>query len=154
MRTGISPTSSVQIDNELMCRVLSILKVLTEASVHTAVEFTKPCGRQNITAMDTILALKYQAVDFFKHDHSVKLKDALREEREHSDDSDDEYQFGIGTYLNEEEEEFSLVCTVPAKKALHQEVLQVATQWASWHPTDPLQKLLKLAIDQVDDKHN
>jgi len=66
MRTGFDMTEHASIDADTMRVVVSVMRVLTARVIQTAFGFAKSCGRDEACGVDMKMALKYQAMTFFR----------------------------------------------------------------------------------------
>ena len=153
MRAGRGSPSEQLPDLDLLHKIVSLMRVLMEEAVKTAGRFAQACGREQVTGADTVLALKYEAREFFCKDIEPRFLEVLQEEQTHTYDSDSERSSESSDAAEtEERESFTLAFAGgdASARAFHNKVLQIATSWHTWEPTDPMQFMLKAAVDRAE----
>lgn len=164
MRTGHDLLMTHRVDVDFMRKVVSLLKVLMETAMETAVQFANACGRDLAGAHDVRLALKYEAHEFFHRDFDAAFFAHLASEQHHTYEEDSEGESEASEDASEKasedaSEEVSAEASEEAwssapstefirgDRAFHAKVLQYARDWDQWTPDDPIQAMMKRAID-------
>ena len=165
---------------DFMRKVVSILAVLSEEAVSTAERFVKACGRTVVTSEDMLYALRYESRAFWDKDIADRFFERLREERQHTYDSeeedgeeDEEEDDGDDEEDDEEDEdeededeeedeedddeedgdyENKFALKALAEADFHNNVMSSTAGWQEWQPDDPVKRLLKQAIDNTAKK--
>tara|TARA_B100000482_G_scaffold185250_1_gene161772 strand:- start:4169 stop:4660 length:492 start_codon:yes stop_codon:yes gene_type:complete len=157
MKTGVDLLENdkftpIQID--FLRKTVAIMKVLTEEAMNSAEKFTKSCGRTIVTGNDMYYALMFEAHEFFEKDIDQRFFEELSIEHQHTyetDDEDDEEAENL-TESTENEEAYILDCKVSEMKEFHDKVIMYAEEWRNWFPEDPVQMMIKNAIDKTQAK--
>ena len=146
-----------RVDVSFMRKVVSLLKVLMETAMETAVQFANACGRDLAGAHDVRLALKYEAHEFFHRDFDAAFFAHLATEQQHtyedsegtsdSEDSEGDTEDASSSEASEESPEAPSTDFIRGDRAFHAKVLQYARDWDQWTPDDPIQAMMKRAID-------
>ena len=68
--------------NDFIQKCGVLLRILSEEALKSSAEFAQACGRNNVVGGDMIMALKYQAHEFFLSDIDAKFLEYLAEDRE------------------------------------------------------------------------
>lgn len=172
MRSGRLPEQNAESVKPLLRKMVSILKVLSEEAADTAVRFAKACGRTAVTGQDMLCSLKYESQAFWEKDIDARFLQHLREENEHTYETDEEEsgeeesgeeesgeeESGGGEESGEEEsgdeesgeeecgeeEAYTLVCS--SDHVFHAAVLHAVREFDHWEPADPLKAIMKNAI--------
>jgi len=125
-------------ESEIIKTALDLLTPVLESSIIVAGAYVKLCGRSTITGEDTKYGMKYAAR------HVVgKHVGTMFPELQDSDDSDEDSIEEV-----DEEDEPFVRYTGPSDK-LADDIHQAVDTWDEWEPTNPTEKLLKSAIDQI-----
>ena len=158
MKTGFDLLENDKFDPaqlDFLRKTVAIMKILTEEAMKSAEKFTKSCGRTIITGNDMYYALMFEAHEFFQKDIDNRFFEELNIENQHTyetdDDEDDEEDF-IET--SEEEEAYVLECKVTEMKEFHDKVIKYAEEWRNWLPEDPVQMMIKNAVDKTQQQLN
>jgi hypothetical protein len=160
MRTGLLNEPSV--DPQLLQKISNILTFFMEKAVVLSAQYAHAAGRNTLTSTDVKYALQYQSQHFngiieSEDDLESKLDQYQNEtetESETDDDTDDESETESETDddtdddTDTDDEEFTR-CD-DSEDPLIQEMNRCHDQWEQWEPQDPLHKLLKKAVDQID----
>lgn len=176
MRSGFNMTDNNN-DEEKKLEFIqmcgSIMRVLSDEACRSAAIRAQACGRNNIVGTDMILALKYEAHEFFQKDIEAKFLEYLQEERtggswiaqflpqdnyETDEAENDEHatEEETDSYDSEDEDEFtnhSLVeSATDTQRELYEKMKKYAEEWNDWNPDDPAQQLVKRSIDSIDER--
>ena len=158
------------VDADFLRMVVSLLKVLMDTAMETAVQFATTCGRTTAVATDVRLALQYEAHEFFRRDFDAAFQANLQVERQHTytEASDGESSGSEDTGDSKcdpecedledpecdsedpEDPECDPVVSlgyVQGDRSFHDQVMEYARTWDEWQPSDPVQALLKRSID-------
>lgn len=179
MRSGFNMTdnSSEQTKLQFIQMCGSIMRVLSEEACKSAAMRAQACGRNDIVGIDMVLALKYEAHEFFQKDIETRFLECLREEQtgeswiaqflpqdnyETEEENDDENATEGDTestqsnYESSDDEEstgHSLVETATdSQRELYEKMKKYDEEWNDWNPEDPAQQLIKKSIDSIDER--
>ena len=92
MKTGLLGKEDNNADEQyrqMMRKIVALMKVLMTSAMKTAERFVHTCGRNIITAADMKLALKYEAHEFLRRDFDEEFFKNLREEEQHTYETDE-----------------------------------------------------------------
>ena len=137
---------------ETMRKVMSLVRVMMEEAIKSAALFVATCGRKEITMLDSIMALQYEAHTFFKKNIDMRFISVLNEEREHTYLTDDTESESSEEETDSSEEEYTTELApglTPTANAFHDRVLKYHAEWQDWHPTDLMQRLVKDSINKA-----
>lgn len=115
---------------------LELFKPVIETATIIAAQYCKSCGRSTITPEDMKLGMKFAA----RRVPGVQ-NESLFPEIYDSDDDDDEEE----EEEDEEEEEFTRYEGDDEQMKL---VNEMSDTWDEWEPDNPMQIMLKMAIDR------
>lgn len=156
MKTGFDllETNEDEIPIDFLRKTVAILKILSKEALKTAERFANSCDRHVVTGNDMYYALMYEAHEFFNKNIDEEFLVELRNEQEHTYETEDE-----DSEEDEEEEEdetedkpnevYTIECKCANDKEFHEKVLNYAREWRNWFPEDPIKNLLKSAIDKT-----
>ena len=156
MRTGFDMTAQpTAVDPNFMRVVVSIMRVLVSRVMETAIEFAQTCGRDTACGLDVKMALKYQAMTFFESEWENDYQEALREEAEHTydtdDDTDDDDDDDAGDNDDDAgDNDDASTEFVRGNADLHVNVQACVVAWSTWDPADPIQSLVKKSVDKAN----
>lgn len=162
MKTGFNMLADANADtsDDFMKMVAALLSVLCEEAMHTAVRFTQCCGRNVVTAQDTMLALKYESHKFWDKDIDNRFVECLRTQNNDPDlsDADSDVENSGDEQCDDGESEeaedqdepaFHTVAQDGCDIAFYEQVMKIVAEWSEWNPEDPVKLLLKRAIDST-----
>lgn len=144
MRTGFGIGSEIEdpvISNEDLLRLLG---VFMENAVANALEYSVGSGRDNLSSMDIVYGLKYEAYSFCKRGTFQDYLAAEETESEGSEATDSE---GSEATDSEDAEEFT---EAPDNISdLIKNMNEVHAFWSTWQPDNDIERLLKKSIDDT-----
>jgi len=154
MKTGFDMLENDKFDAtqlDFLRKTVAIMKILSEEAIKTAEKFTKSCGRKIITGNDMYYALMFEAHEFFGKDIDNRFFEELNIENQHTYETDDENgeEDEAEDETTEEDEAYVLECKVPEMKEFHTKVIKYAEEWRNWFPEDPVQTMIKNAVDKT-----
>jgi len=121
---------------EFLKSAIDILTPVLESSMILAAHYTKACGRNTVTAQDVKYCMRFCARELVGK-HIGTLFPELQGEDSEDEASDVEE-------VDEDEEPFTRYeGTDPQLIAVN----NAYDTWAEWSPTNPIEKLLKNAVD-------
>ena len=164
MKTGIGNGDEPDLTN-FMRLVVSLMKVFMKHAVLSSERYVKICNRKTITEKDIVLALKYEAHEFFSKDFDADFFVELQEENNHSyltDEEEDEGEEDEGEENGEEENEgeengeesednYDEKTLSSEDISFRNKVLQYAQEWDAWNPDDPVIELIKKSINKTSE---
>ena len=159
MKSGHSLIDNIELDDNYIKMITTLLKMFEEDSLITAGKYCIGCKRTTVTAQDLKKALMYQAQNFFTQDGSFELRfqeymNSREEEDGEEEEGEEDGEEEEGEEDGEEEDESDgegSICEEEVKKFEHIVVTinNIYETWSEWNPTDPVQCLIKNAIDNV-----
>jgi len=149
MRTGLLEGETTPAMDDTSSQVYALMLAFSKEAVVVAGRCTCAEGRKVVKPEDMRDALMYCARTFFQksdEDLQQRVEDATQELEEEDESEDDE-----ATASTEEDDEEPIDPSIiePRDVALRRNVKTVAAHWHLWTPTDPVQVLIKQAIDAV-----
>lgn len=149
---------------DMIRKVVSLLKVLQEHAIRVSQEFAHTCGRETACERDMVIALRFLTHEFFTRDIDAEFQAALEEECKHtyqsSEESEEEGESEESEEGDESEEseeskeskesgesEECAMTFVHGDFNFHQRATAYDAHWVHWSPSDPIQALLKRAVD-------
>lgn len=165
MRTGfdlLQGDLDSGLDPTFLRKIHAALQLLMEESLRTALRFAYTCGRTDVTHVDMVAALRYEAHEFFdKPDLETRFLQIM-EEDEGEEGEEDEDTSGNDTDGNDTDDNHSPpspgdphpnTCYVQGDKTFHDLVRSHSQNWSDWQPDDPLQQILKRSVDKAELVH-
>lgn len=142
MKTGFSIYDEPGIDDDLREKSLTMLFLLIEKAFKTASTYVKAAHRFSVTQLDMKYALIYEAHVFFQRDSlEQEFHDAYLNQSSSSDCDEDALEV-----TDETDEPFTRAVSDDPQI---QQMNLYFDEWDSWNPSDPIQRILKKAIDQM-----
>jgi hypothetical protein len=125
---------------------------LLEDTVRSAARFAVICGRKTVTPEDTMIALKYEAHEFFVREGLETRFFAALAENERFDDSTSSEYSDSESEEEGEDEEFTTQFQKGslADQIFHAQVLKYHSEWTTWQPEDEMIACVKRAVDAAD----
>lgn len=124
----------------------AILAALMVKTIETASRYTTGCGRDVVTSTDMQYAIKYEAHVFFFRE---SLQDDIKQCREILCNSSESEESETDDTLEDNDENESAIFCRNMSNPFCVRVNNIVDSWDKWNPSDPLQRSLKLAIDQT-----
>jgi len=156
LRSGndlVQDTNNPAVDKDFLRMVMSVMTILCEEAMHTAVKYAKCCGRNSVTSKDTMYALKYESHAFWDKDIDERFVERLQEERTHTyETTDDEDSNDDDNDEDESEEEEFTSEFVSGDRLFYDRVMKICDDWDRWQPDDPVKRLLKHSIEKTESR--
>lgn len=161
MRSGLLGNVDSERNVDFLRKVVSIVKLIGEEAVSTSVAFARACGRTMVTKEDMLLAMRYEAHEFFDTQNlEERFVETLAEEKTHTyttddEDNDDDTSLESDECESCDSEEADENYTTEfvdgdeAAAKLHAKIMKYNSTWDEWQPTDPVLLYLKSAIDSI-----
>lgn len=155
LRTGLDVLiSESAADGEQLEILIALMRVFIKEACSIAAICAEETNRQEIRGEDMRRALMYTSRTFFQNQTDDELNASVVAERacmaDEEEEEDEEDQEGLGEEDEEEggeEEEEKHEQFKTGKMSMRVEA--VVQNWDLWNPDDPLQRILKRAVDAV-----
>lgn len=123
-------------ENDIINSAIDIITPVMEGAMIAAAHYTKACGRNTVTAMDMKHGMRYCAMNLTGKTIGTMFPE-LQDEEDSDDDSDIEE-------VDEDDEPFT---KYSGDDETMNNINKSFDEWADWEPFNPIEKLLKSAID-------
>lgn len=142
MKTGFGESSGAYEESQLQA-LHSILNPVLEKSVIVATHYAKACGRDILLSEDWLVAMKYCAMrEVGKHFDSILPESDDEDDDDEEDDEEDELEF-----VDDSEIEWT---PYEGDDEMCVAVNQAVDAWSTWEPTNPIEMLLKSAVEKCE----
>lgn len=140
MKTGFGESSGAYEESQLTA-LYNILNPVLEKSILVASHYAKECGRDVLLTEDWVAAMKYCAMrEVGKHIGSILPPDDDEEDEDEDEDEPlelvDDSEIEWSPYEGDDE-----TCVA---------VNQAMDAWDTWEPTNPVETLLKSAVEKCE----
>lgn len=141
---------------ELKSKIESIILDMMEQAVMIGVAYSQASGRNNLSSMDILYSLQYQAREYCTEDNIAeqmeKDEDEGEDDEDDEDDEDEENDEDEGSETDNdinEDEEGDLEYFVRAKNVdeLTTKMNKYHDEWNEWQPENYIQHILKKSIN-------
>jgi len=139
MKTGFGESSGAYEERQLEA-IGDILMPVLEKSMLLAAKYCNACGRDVILPQDVEYAAKYCVMNTVGQDVGMSM---LADEQESDDDSESDLE-------EVEQEECPEFTPYTGKDPMMNAINDAQVAWATWEPTNPIEIMLKNAIDRGD----
>ena len=145
MRTGfdniVEPKQNIP--DDLTHKVESMLKLLIEKSITSALYYMSSTTRKTLTSSDVQYGMMYECHEFFNNEDLENEFEKVYNEEDSEEDGEEEEDVKI---VDDEFEPFEIS---DSKDPIVVKMNRYAEEWDMWAPTEPLQRTLKDAIDKM-----
>jgi histone H3/H4 len=161
MQTGILANHESQVDETLLKKIKGIMTHFMENAITVGCRYVKASDRDMLTSTDIMYALKYQARTYLDNieqianiedifDKYAESDDIESDDNEsESDDNESESDDNESESVSEEEEEEHFTRCDDSTDPLIKDMNMYHDTWDQWVPDNPIQTLLKNAVDNV-----
>jgi len=139
MKTGFGESSGAYEERQLEA-IGDILMPVLEKSMLLAAKYCNACGRDVILPQDVEYAAKYCVMNTVGQDVGMSM---LADEEESGDDSESDLE-------EVEQEECTEFTPYTGEDPMMNAINDAQVAWATWEPTNPIEIMLKNAIDRGD----
>ena len=122
-------------EQQIIDAAINIVQPVLESAMVLAAEYSKACDRTFVTAMDVKYAMRYCAMNMVGKHIGTLFPEIYEEE------SDSEEDLEI---VEEEEDDFT---RYDGENELYLRVNESYDTWEDWNPSNPMEKMLKEAVD-------
>jgi len=141
MKTGFGESSGAYEERHLEA-ITDILIPVLEKSMVLACKYCRACGRDVVLSQDVEYAAKYCAMNTVGQDIGMSIID----DEDEDEDEDDE-----GSSVESvDAEDCPLFVRYEGTDPMMQAVNEAHDRWNAWEPTNPVEIMLKNAIDRGD----
>lgn len=141
MKTGFGESSGAYEERQLEA-ITDILIPVLEKSMVLACKYCRACGRDVVLSQDVEYAAKYCAMNTVGQDIGMSIID----DEDEDEDEDDE-----GSSVESvDAEDCPLFVRYEGTDPMMQAVNEAHDRWNAWEPTNPVEIMLKNAIDRGD----
>ena len=141
MKTGFGESSGAYEERQLEA-ITDILIPVLEKSMLLACKYCRACGRDVVLSQDVEYAAKYCAMNTVGQDIGMSIIDD-EDEDEDEDDEDSSVE-------SVDAEDCPLFVRYEGTDPMMQAVNEAHDRWNAWEPTNPVEIMLKNAIDRGD----
>jgi hypothetical protein len=152
------------------------MRVLSDEACRTAALRAQACGRTKVVGIDMVLALKYEAHEFFEKNIEGRFLEYLEDERrgeswiaqfmpqdnyetdeENNDNENEDSGDETESYESESEDDelanhSLLENATNDQRKLYEKMEKYDREWNDWNPEDPAQQLIKRSINSINER--
>ena len=152
IKTGFDNVNESSISNEMLIKINAILFTFLEKSIELGVFYSKSSGRNNLSSTDMLYATQYQTLEFINikpeqfsaNEQNVNL---LTSDSDSDSDSDSESVSDSDSGDSNDPTSSEYFCRSNENNPIISKMNECHDNWSTWFPEDPIQILLKTAVD-------
>jgi len=144
MKTGFGESSGAYEERQLEA-ITDILIPVLEKSMLLACKYCRACGRDVVLSQDVEYAAKYCAMNTVGQDIGTSIIEDEDEDEDEEEEEDED-----SSVESVDAEDCPLFVRYEGTDPMMQAVNDAHDRWSAWEPTNPVEIMLKNAIDRGD----
>lgn len=153
MKTGgrsVATTEPTLDETAIKQRVHAILTTFMKRAIEVGGQYAKAAGRDNLSSMDVVYALQYQAHTFIEEMDNDNMEQVFDENLPQSQEENDEDDTDDDEDTEDEDDTDDVFsrCEDPTDPIIIK-MNAYHDDWDAWEPSNAIQQMLKNAIDKI-----